>query len=57
MKTKRIVAAVLSLCMVGGAFAFNAPQVRDYSITADAAGECYTFNTTTGLLTLSKKKP
>ncbi len=52
MKIKRIIAAVLSLCMVGGAFTFNAPTVRDYSITADAAGECYIFNSTTGLLTL-----
>ena len=52
MKIKRIIAAALSLCMVGGAFTFNAPTVRDYSITADAAGECYIFNSTTGLLTL-----
>ena len=52
MKIKRIIAAALSLCMVGGALTFNAPAVRDYSITADAAGECYTFNSTTGLLTL-----
>ena len=52
MKIKRIIAAALSLCMVGGALTFNAPTVRDYSITADAAGECYTFNSTTGLLTL-----
>ena len=52
MKIKKVIAAALSLCMAGGAFAFNAPVVRDYSITADAAGECYTFNSTTGQLTL-----
>ncbi|MBQ6212707.1 MAG: BspA family leucine-rich repeat surface protein, partial [Ruminococcus sp.] len=52
MKIKRIISTALSLCMVGGALTFNAPTVRDYSITADAAGECYTFNSTTGLLTL-----
>ncbi len=52
MKINRIIAAVLSLCMVGGAFTFNSTAVRDYSITADAAGECYTFNSTTGVLTL-----
>ena len=52
MKISRIIAAVLSLCMVGGAFTFNSTAVRDYSITADAAGECYTFNSTTGVLTL-----
>ena len=52
MKIKRIIAAVLSLCMVGGAFTFNSTAVRDYSITADAAGECYTFNSTSGQLTL-----
>ena len=52
MKISRIIAAVLSLCMVGGAFTFNSTAVRDYSITADAAGDCYTFNSTTGVLTL-----
>ena len=52
MKINRIIAAVLSLCMVGGAFTFNAPAISDYSITADAAGECYLYNSTTGLLTL-----
>ena len=52
MKTKRILAAVLSLCLLGGAFAYDAPVLSDFSITADAAGECYTFNSTTGLLTL-----
>lgn len=39
MKIKRIVAAVLALCMVGGAFAFNAPVVRDFSIIAEAEEE------------------
>ena len=52
MKIKRIIAAALSLCMVGGALTFNAPTVRDYSITADAAGESYLFNSTTGVMTL-----
>lgn len=52
MKTKRIIAAVLSLCMLGGEFAFNAPAAGDFGIVADAAGECYVFNSTTGLLTL-----
>ena len=52
MKIKRVIAVALSLFMAGGAFTFNAPHVRDYSITADAAGECYTFNSTTGQLTL-----
>ena len=39
MKIKRVIAAVLSLCMVSGAVSFNAPMVRDFSITADAADE------------------
>ena len=38
MKIRKLIAAALSLCIVGGAFAFNAPMVRDYSITADVAG-------------------
>lgn len=55
MKIRKLIAAALSLCMAGGAFEFNAPAIKDYSITADAAGECYTFNSTTGLLTLKGK--
>ena len=39
MKIKRVIAVALSLFMAGGAFAFNAPQVRDFSITAEAADE------------------
>ena len=52
MKIKKAIAAALSLFMLGGAYSYNAPAVRNYSITADAAGECYTFNSTTGQLTL-----
>ncbi len=43
MKIKRIIAAVLSLCMVGGAFTFNSTAVRDYSITAKASAEVKTY--------------
>jgi len=52
MKIKRITAAVLSLCIVGGAFTFNAPADFDFSMTAEAEGTCYTLNNTTGMLTL-----
>ncbi|MBR2283463.1 MAG: BspA family leucine-rich repeat surface protein [Ruminococcus sp.] len=52
MKFKKVIAAALSLFMLGGVVSYNAPAFRDFAIVADAAGECYTFNSTTGLLTL-----
>ena len=39
MKIKKVIAAALSLFMLGGAYSYNAPAVRDYSNIADAADD------------------
>ncbi len=63
MKTTRIIAAVLSICMLGGAVGYDAPLFEGASVTANAAkqqdeiisGTCgenasYTFSPATGVL-------
>ncbi|MBR2282912.1 MAG: leucine-rich repeat protein [Ruminococcus sp.] len=52
MKFKKAAAAVLSVFTLGGMTGYGAPAVMDYPITAEAAGECYSFDSATGLLTL-----
>ncbi|EXM37631.1 cell surface protein [Ruminococcus albus SY3] len=54
MQMKKILAVVMSLCMVAGAVSYGAPVITQ-SITAQAAETetyCYSFDETTGTLTL-----
>ncbi|MCR5021420.1 BspA family leucine-rich repeat surface protein [Ruminococcus sp.] len=55
MQRKRILAAVMSLCMVAGAASYGAPVISQ-TITAQAEAateaECYSFDEETGVLTL-----
>ncbi|SFB97631.1 BspA family leucine-rich repeat surface protein [Ruminococcus albus] len=54
MQKKRILAAVMSLCMVAGAVSYGAPVISN-TITAQAetcAEGCYSFDVLTGTLTL-----
>ena len=66
MKTRRIIASFLSLCMLGGTLSYNFPSTtisaaaveskiegkKETTTIADAAGICYTFDAETGTLTL-----
>ena len=55
MKLKRVLAVVMSLCMVAGTVSYGAPVITQ-SITAQAADSAtsgFSFNQTTGMLTLS----
>ena len=58
MRTKRILAAVMALCMMTGAIGCGAPAIAQ-SITAQAdsavEAECYSFDEATGTLTLRGK--
>jgi surface protein len=57
MQMKKILAVVMSLCMVAGAVSYGAP-VLTQSITAQAAEtetDCYSFDVTTGELTLKSE--
>ena len=50
---KKVLSAVLACCMVlGGNLPYTPGMLADISLTANAAGECYLFNSTTGILTL-----
>ncbi|MBO4865842.1 MAG: BspA family leucine-rich repeat surface protein [Ruminococcus sp.] len=55
MQMKKILAVVMSLCMTAGVVSYGAPVITQ-TITAQAEAaaeaECYSFNQTTGLLTL-----
>ena len=55
MQRKRILAAVMSLCMVAGVASYGAPVISQ-TITAQAEAateaECYSFDEETGVLTL-----
>ena len=55
MKAKKIIAVIMSLCMVAGEVSYSAPFISQ-AITAQAAtiteSDCYSFNETTGVLTL-----
>ena len=55
MKLKKVLAVVMSLCMVAGTVSYGAPVITQ-SITAQAAASAtsgFSFNQTTGTLTLS----
>ena len=66
MKTRRIIASFLSLCMLGGTLSYNFSSTtisaaaveskiegkKETTTIADAAGSCYTFDAETGTLTL-----
>ena len=51
MKMKRFIAAVFALLMIGGTAGYSAPAFSGFSITANAEGSCYTFDSETGVLT------
>ena len=54
MKMKKVLAVVMSLCMTTGVISYGAPVISQ-GIIAQAEsvdGSCYTFNETTGILTL-----
>ena len=54
MQAKKILAVVMSLCLTAGAVNYGAPIITQ-NITAQAAeieADCYSFNETTGVLTL-----
>ena len=54
MQAKKILAFVMSLCLTAGAVSYGAPIITQ-NITAQAAeieADCYSFNETTGVLTL-----
>ena len=56
MQMKKILAVVMSLCMVAGAVSYGAPVITQ-SITAQAAEtetDCYSFDKATGVLTLTR---
>ena len=52
MKAKKIIAVIMSLCMVAGEVSYGAPFISQ-AITALAATvdeDCYSFNEETGVL-------
>ena len=54
MQVKKFLAVVMSLCMAAGAVSYGAPIISQ-NITAQAAsikGDCYSFDESTGVLTL-----
>ena len=56
MELKKVLAVVMSLCMVAGTVSYGAPVITQ-SITAQAANvaletDCYSYNETTRVLTL-----
>ena len=56
MNTKRLIAAALSLCMLGGTLPYKEARDNTYAQSGSSSNliesTCYTFNTKSGLLTL-----
>ena len=52
MKSKKMTTATLSLMMLCGMLNSNISLLDDTAVIVDAEDECYTFNSTTGQLTL-----
>lgn len=52
MKIKNLIAVSLSVLSLAGAVSYNVPETLDFFIAADAAGDCCSFDSSTGLLTL-----